>query len=132
MKIIDFYKKGNVVRFYLGDDKETDYWGDDWDDVPYEHNAGQVYDEFVTGMTEIAFPVDWLVLEPCDDWSPNSKFCKEDFKNRKAPCVIAVPPCLCNESWRDQYSDWCAADGIVRFFYEDNMEASDGIQIYGQ
>ena len=31
MKIIDFDEKGNVVRFYLGDDNCEDYWGDDWD-----------------------------------------------------------------------------------------------------
>ena len=47
MKIIDFDKKGNVVRFYLGKDDLNDYWGDDWNDVPYEHNAGTVYDEFI-------------------------------------------------------------------------------------
>ena len=71
-KIIDFEVKGNVVRFYLGN--KTDEWGwtnknykdrngntpdwlkpndtyygDDWDDVPYEHNAGLVYDKFVKG-----------------------------------------------------------------------------------
>ena len=40
-EIIDFERKGNVVRFYLG--KNGEQWGDDWDDAPYEHNAGKVY-----------------------------------------------------------------------------------------
>ena len=47
MKIIDFDKKGNVVRFYLGEDVCNDYWGDDWNDAPYEHNAGTVYNRYV-------------------------------------------------------------------------------------
>lgn len=45
MKIIDFERKGNLVRFYLGDDDLEEWYGDDWNDTPYEHNAGQVYDE---------------------------------------------------------------------------------------
>lgn len=39
MKIIDFERKGNLVRFYLGDDDLAEWWGDDWNDTPYEHNA---------------------------------------------------------------------------------------------
>ena len=85
MKIIDFKKKGNVVRFYLGEEtpdwgwtrsdytrngttpdwlKPSDrYYGDDWDDRPYEHNAGQVYEEFIKGYKDVAFDFDDLVLE---------------------------------------------------------------------
>ena len=78
MKIIDFEKKGNIVRFYLGEKTEDwgwtnpeykdytgetpswlkpkdTYYGDDWDDAPYEHNAGQVYEEFIKGQKDIAF-----------------------------------------------------------------------------
>ena len=40
MKIIDFAKKGNVVRFFLGKDDLKEWWGDDWDDCPYEHKYG--------------------------------------------------------------------------------------------
>lgn len=39
MKIIGWNRKGNVVRFALGDDN-LEYWsGDDWNSSPYEHNA---------------------------------------------------------------------------------------------
>ena len=44
MKILDFELKGNVIKFYLGNC--NDWWGDDWDDRPYEHNAGKVYDQY--------------------------------------------------------------------------------------
>ena len=36
MKIIDWDRKGNVLRLYLGEDRLEDWWGDDWDDRPYE------------------------------------------------------------------------------------------------
>lgn len=41
-KIIDFERNGNIVRFYLGDvNNSNGYYGDDWDDVPYEQMLHQ-------------------------------------------------------------------------------------------
>ncbi|MCR2051054.1 hypothetical protein NSB25_27950 [Acetatifactor muris] len=37
MKIIDWERKGNVVRFALGKDGLDDWDGDDWYKTPYEH-----------------------------------------------------------------------------------------------
>ena len=92
MKIIDYDKKGNLVRFFFGKDDCLDYLGDDWDDTPYEHNAGEVYEEYVEGYVDICFPFDCSVMESCDDWryDGNSPFCKEDLKKRMAPCIVAV------------------------------------------
>ena len=90
MKIIDFERKGNVVRFYLGKDDLEDWHGDDWDDAPYEYNAGRVYDEFISGHIDIAFPYSADVLEPRDG-CVNSPFCKDDMKARRVPCIIVVP-----------------------------------------
>ena len=78
MKIIDFKKKGNVVRFYLGKDSLKEWWGDDWDDTPYEYNAGQVYDEYVTGHSDVFFNFDNLVLEPSDGTN-DSGYSKQDM-----------------------------------------------------
>lgn len=99
MKIIDCEKKGNLLRLYLGNNDNEDYWGDDWNDVPYEHNAGTVYDEYVTGTVDFAFPFDACVFEPGDDWhyNGNSPYCKEDFKKGNIPFIVAVHP---NESER--------------------------------
>lgn len=36
-QIIDFKRKGNMVRFYIG--KNGEQWGDDWNDAPYDCNA---------------------------------------------------------------------------------------------
>ena len=88
MKVIDFEKKGNVVRFYLGDDNCYDFCGDDWNDAPYEHNAGTVYKEYIKGYADVAFDFDDYVYEPGDRFC-NSPFSKEDFKNRIAAVIVA-------------------------------------------
>lgn len=149
MRIIDFEKKGNVVRFYLGEKtpdwgwtnkdykdgsgktpswlkpSET-YYGDDWDDAPYEHNAGPVYDEFVKGHRDIAFPFDDLVLEPCDGES-NSPCCKEDFVARNVPCIIVVPAEIAAQAERpwDDYLYWLGHDGVKEYYYGDEMEVGE-------
>lgn len=58
---------GTVVRLYLGDAGLASWWGDDWDDAPYEHNAGTVYPEYVSSTADIEFPAGYVVWEPCDD-----------------------------------------------------------------
>ena len=115
--IVDFKKKGNVVRFYIGDTSK-EYWGDDWDDTPYECNAGEVYDEFVTGHIDFAFPFDWFVLEPCDgEW--NSRWCKEDFKERRTPCIIAGVPR--EDSYGEEsYKTELGREDIYKFYFGDD------------
>ena len=129
MKIIDFGKKGNVVRFYLGKDDLEEYYGDDWNDRPYEHNAGRVYDEFIYGHVDISFPYDWYVIEPSEDWSygGNSPYCKDDFVARKAPCIVAVPTYAMDddEEYRyrcKEYSYWLGSEQVLKFYFGDSEE----------
>ena len=124
MKIIDFERKGNVVRFFLGADDCFDYWGDDWDDAPYDYNAGQVYDRYVTGQKDIYFPFDSLVLEP-ESNRYNSWCTKEDMKKRKIPCIIVVPKEIHEDTWDDSFSQFVGADGIQRFYFGDPMEPDE-------
>lgn len=86
--IIDCEKKGNVVRFYLGNDPE--YHGDDWNDYSYENNCGLVYDEYILGYKDIAFPFDYSVLEPADGAYSESKYSREEFKKGLVPCIVAI------------------------------------------
>lgn len=86
MKIIDFFRDGNIIRLYYGDDDCSDYWGDDWDNVPYEHNAGGVYSRYIKGFAEFAFPLDFVITEPRDGYD-NSPYSKESMKNREVPCI---------------------------------------------
>ena len=119
-KIIDFETKGNVIRFYLGADECNDYWGDDWDDRPYEHNAGEVYERFVVGYADVYVDMNLTVYIPERDWHYNgcSPFCKEDFKNRKAPCVIIAD----SEDWGSCYSNELGNSTAAKFYFEDKME----------
>lgn len=122
-KIIDFERKGNVVRFYLGAADCNDYWGDDWNDSPYDCNAGTVYDEYVVGVKDVAFPFDSLVLEPSSEWEGgNSYFSKEDMKKLRVPCIIVVPKEVRDDSWLERFSDWIGADGVKKIYFGDPVE----------
>lgn len=66
MKIIDWERKGNYARFYLGDDADTTYTGEDWDELHYEENAGPVDPDHVKGHADLILPVGWAVREPCN------------------------------------------------------------------
>lgn len=99
MKILDFELFGNIVKLYLGETVEG-IFGDDWNDTPYEHNAGCVYDKFYTDTVEIAFPLSTHVYEPCFGYD-NSPYCKNDFLFRKVPFLLFGQ---LNEAWK--YSDF--------------------------
>lgn len=118
MKIIDFERKGNVIRFYLGEKTEEwgwtnpnykdytgetpdwlrpsdDYYGDDWDNAPYEANAGRVYEQFIKGHKDIVVDFDDIVLEPTDlDYVCS----KDDIVNKDVPCIIVVPKKVLEEN----------------------------------
>ncbi len=92
MKIIDADNKGNVLRVYFGEDSlGKNYYGDDWDDRPYEHNADGVYEEFISAYVDIYIPFSYNVCRACDDMY-NSPWCKNDFK-RGIPYLSIYRPC---------------------------------------
>lgn len=125
MKIVDFLKKGNVVRFYLANDDVADWCGDDWDDTPYEHNAGAVYDKYIAGHIDVAFDYDCQVAEPKDDWryNGNTPYCKDDFVARKAPCVVIYKPSEDEYWWDCEYSQLIGIDGATRIYFGDDAES---------
>lgn len=80
LELIDFYKKGNSIRLYFG--KNGEQKGDDWDDSPYDCNAGAVYPEHVNKELDIFVPIDFEVKEPADECI-NPPYCKNDFIHKK-------------------------------------------------
>lgn len=128
MKIIDFEKKGNMVRFYLGADDLMKWWGDDWNDAPYDCNAGRVYDEYVSGQRDIAFPFDAMVIEPCEG-KLNCGWSKEDMVKRHVPCIIVVPNEIGEDSWfGNDFAHWVGVDGITKYYFGDRMEEENAGQ----
>ena len=124
MKIIDFYIKGNQVKFYVGADNCKDYWGDDWDDRPYEHNAGSVYDDFVLGYFVKNFDFDDIVTEPANGaYYGNSHYSKEDMKNRKVPCVCVLPKEFVEPyTYYDSFYDIVTNENSIKYFFGDKVD----------
>jgi len=90
-ELIDCKIKGNMVRLYLG--KNGKQWGDDWNDKPYEHNAGRVYDEYVEKIADISINFEYDVNEPADfAKDSNSNFCREDFIKGKIYAFAVINP----------------------------------------
>lgn len=88
-KVLDIYRKGNVVKFYLGDKNLQEYHGDDWDDFPYELNAGPVYDKFVSKTVDVAFPYDISIYDAYQFY-PHLTYSKNEFIKNKHPYLIGV------------------------------------------
>lgn len=144
MKIIDFERKGNVIRFYLGEETEEwgwtnpnykdytgetpkwlkpskKYYGDDWDDVPYEDNAGTVYEEFVKGTIDLNVPFDYYVFEPVD--MNISKDNMRDGNIMTVPCIVITKKSGCfdlTSARRDQKH--------IAIFYNDEEDKIKQIQ----
>lgn len=120
--IIDCRKKGNVVRFYLGND--WGYHGDDWDDVSYEDNCGPVYDRYILGYKDISFPFEYSVLEPSDNHGRESRYSRNHFKQGIVPCIVAVD----NTQYADTYwevEEFQRAMGykdVIKYYFGDYME----------
>jgi hypothetical protein len=131
MKIIDFKKRGNLVRFYLGEDDLADWYGDDWNDYPYEHNAGIVYERFEGGVRDVVFPFDMDVMEPSEDWhnSGNSSWSKNDMKARRVPCIVAIKRDE-HSWWDDEFNSALANATSFKFYFGDHMEPSNTTMLF--
>lgn len=127
MKVIDFKLVGNVMRLYLGTDDCNDYLGDDWDDTPYEHNAGMVYEEYISQYVDYAFPIDYLVLEPQNDWKwhGNSPYNKDNMKDGNVPCLVIVSPEVKEDSWEEGFGYWASSKNVTKIFFNDDYKELD-------
>ncbi len=121
-KIINFEKNGNQVKFYIGTEDCKDYYGDDWDDAPYEHNAGSVYDRFVAGWFVKTFDFDDIVMEPCEG-SDNSRFCKDDMKAGRVPCICVLPKEFKDDNtWYYDFEDISNDVNVLKFYFNDIVD----------
>ena len=88
-EIIDIDTAGNLLQLKLGHNGSQ--WGDDWDDIPYEYNAGPVYDEYVQSKINAVYDIDYIV-QPYAEYHRlnNSDKAMLDFVNRKEPYYYVV------------------------------------------
>ena len=117
MKIIDWVNYGNVIRFYLGEDSLKNWYGDDWNDSPYDCNAGVVYEEFVRAYCDYYISPDYRVLEQ-SDYNDRFNCCKDDFKDGSMPILFIVK--------KDDNYDFCG------FEYDKDLLRADYIFYMGQ
>ena len=129
MKIIDYVHLGNVVSFILGEDNLENWYGDDWNDAPYEHNAGMVYPEFISGFHDIAFPTKYSVIEP-KNVVYNTPYSKNDMKERRIPCIIVVPLKAAYEWWNAENFINTEHEDVIKFYMGDTMEPSDEMEVW--
>ena len=59
-----------------------DQWGDDWNDAPYEHNAGEPYTGKGWKIFTVFFEAD--LNEPCDDYR-NPYYSVEEINKKAIP-----------------------------------------------
>ena len=77
--------------FFTGNWKEQ--WGDDWDDRPYEHNAGDPYRHYWVDKVEYEIPMKECYFElpgyyelPCDGHL-NSPYSVQDINHNCCPWI---------------------------------------------
>lgn len=122
-RIIDFDKENGSLFLIFGDPEATpDYWGDDWNDSPYEHNAGMVYDRYAEGYAEIIVPSRAEAFEPADTraYDYNSPWCKDDMKKRRVPCLV-IKPTPEYKFDEDDFTRALAAEDAIRIYFGDDV-----------
>lgn len=110
MNIIDLQVNGSFITIFLGENGKQ--WGDDWDDAPFEHNAGQVYDKFVKEKLNFCLSPEYEFTSPSSFYS-NSPFSMESFRDRKVPRYIITKQ---NKWWSSFEEALCDKDAIQIYF----------------
>ena len=75
----------NLITLYFTNDMEKQ-WGDDWDDIPYEYNAGEPY-EHETDVFSIIVNTNWEdIITPCTEYL-NSPYSVKDINKGIIPWI---------------------------------------------
>ena len=78
----EYIQKKQEYYAYFTNNSIEKQWGDDWDDAPYEYNAGTPYCEDGYKIIRVPFYVQrdgWNVALPEDWGGDNSRFCVRDI-----------------------------------------------------
>lgn len=94
-----------LVMHWVNADNLSDMWGDDWNDCPYECNAGEIYDDFVEFDDQIILNPGWI-------YEDLEKFGKYDSFSKQF-------------QWRSQYDHYWSTDITMQ-------ELKENDYIYGR
>lgn len=89
LKVLDIQRKGNVFRFFLGKSDLELWYGDDWDDFPYEYNAGPVYEKFVVKKVDVCFAFDMQTYETYQ-YNPHLNCSKQELIKKQIPYMYCI------------------------------------------
>lgn len=78
-----------VQEHYVWFTNNPDQWGDDWDDAPYEHNAGYPYEEDGYDLIKVPVCFAYYCKFPCDYGGGNSPFSVDDINSGAVPWAFA-------------------------------------------
>ena len=107
LKICWIKNKGNYIRFYFT--TQDDYWGDDWNDAPWEDNAGDVYSEFVEYFIDVVVPFYYKVTHTLNDlYDPyNSNVAIADLVDNNAPFIYVTADCYEPKTYEKIKKSFC-------------------------
>lgn len=89
--IIDAQQKGNLLQLALTSKIDPNTHGDDWDDKPYDSNAGPVYEEYVEKYITYYVPIDKTIYSYSEyNHVLNPNISMEDMFNKKIPFMYIV------------------------------------------
>lgn len=74
----------NGVAYFTNNENQ---WGDDWNDAPYQHNAGTPYEEDGYEILHLGFYANNMYLEPCNYFYPKD-LSVEQINHKLVPWLI--------------------------------------------
>lgn len=138
--IVDFALYSHQLVLFLGNPKIKDYHGDDWDDSPYDCNAGTVYSEYYEDMVILNFDENYEIIEPTYGYL-NTPYCKEDMRDQGVPCILYQNKNMLNgyrpynfgTAWKSKkYHEIHMGDKISKVVKEAGVLVSDIKSITGE
>ena len=106
----------NGVAYFTNNSKQ---WGDDWNDAPYEYNAGTPYEEEGFEVLKLGFYTGYKYSEPCN-YFYGKYFSVEEINCKFVPWLIPDDV---------KYTPIFAGDTIKEFV--EKIKAASGYIMYG-
>lgn len=105
----------NSVAYFTNNEN---IWGDDWNDSPYQYNAGTPYEEEGFEIYSIGFCTNNIYLEPCNYFYPKN-FSVEQINHKIVPWLIPdnieYPPIFSGETINEFVKKIKNASGYILY-----------------